>query len=263
MVDMQRDQVRRIVRQVLAEEGVKIVPARPKRAQGAGGARTLIVFHAGVRKLDAALEQVQRIEADSARCSVFTGQAARAWVCGEDVKERTGARCILDSVSADGVEKVLTRADILVLPTLCLQVASKVVHLLCDDLESRIVFTALLQGKKILAARDGFMFCDLLVNDALREEIEQVLGKLQRLGVLLCPTEELHAAFRRLVLPETASAETTAGDVEPAPRLVTGRHVMAAVDTGRDRLRIHKGAIVTALARDLIKEYGLRLVEEE
>ncbi len=265
MGDIKRDKVRRIVREVLTEAGVKIVSAPPKTARAAapGNVRTLIVFHAGVRKLDMALEQVQRIDADSAKCSVFTGQAARAWVCGADVRERVGTRCILDTVSAGGVERVLARADVVVLPTLCLQVASKVVHLMCDDLESRIVFAALLQGKKVLAARDGFMFCDLLVNDALRAEIEQVLDKLQRLGVVLCSTADLHAAFGRLVLEKDVSAEDPSEDSQPLPRLVTSRHVMAAVDAGRGELKIRRGGIVTALARDLVKEYGLRLVEDK
>ncbi len=274
MAEIKTADVKRIVQEVLAEQGLRVAgrgadPAAPEGPAGKGP-RTLIVFHAGVRKLEKALEQVQRIEQASARSSVFTGSSARAWVCGADVRDQAGVRCILDTVSSEGLDRVLTHADVLVLPTLCLRVAARVASMTCDDQESGIVFSALLQGRKVLAARDGFMLCDILVNEALREEIETVLRKLERFGVVFCETESLAETFGRLsAAPGPGRTSRRNGESEkgrdgvPLPRLIARQHIMAAVNDNQSEVRMRRGGVVTALARDLAREYGLEIVEGE
>ena len=118
---MQKDEIRNIVREVLIEKGSGNNPAskpvsKPVKRQRTAPA-VLNVFHAGVRKLDQALEQVRQIESIAGRSSVFTVNSARSWVCGADVKEKAGTRCILDTVRPEGLEKALEKSDILVLPT--------------------------------------------------------------------------------------------------------------------------------------------------
>ena len=106
----------------------------------------LNIFHAGVGKLEEALRQIQQIEKSARRSSVYTVESARSYVCGADVKEGAGIKCILDTVKPEGLEKALQKADVLVLPTFCLKTAAKLASLICDDQESAIVFTALLAG---------------------------------------------------------------------------------------------------------------------
>jgi hypothetical protein len=182
------------------------------------------------------------------------------------VREKAGARCILDTVKADGLEKVLMRADVLVLPTFCLKVAAKVANLTCDDSESGIVFSALLQGKKVLASNDGFLVCDILVNEKLKEEIEKILAKLQTYGVTFCSTEQLAETFSKLVatkeskdVPRSSVVEETGGDV--GYRLITAKMVTAAANSRQASLRLAPGGIVTPLARDMAKEYAIKIVQ--
>jgi glycosyltransferase involved in cell wall biosynthesis len=144
------------------------------------------------------LKQLPLLEAQAGWSGVYTVPAVRSRVCGADVREQGGAPCILDTVKPEGLEKVLARADVLVLPTLCLLVASKVAHLMCDEPDSRLVFSALLQGKPVLAARDGFMVCEVLANEALKTEMERLINKLEGFGVVFCPTQQLAEAFGRL-----------------------------------------------------------------
>lgn len=267
MTEISAEEVRKIVRQVLAELGHGVRAATEPKQEAPprrpDGPRTLIVFHAGVRKLDLALDQIAAIEQSSGRAAVFTGPSARAWVCGADVREQAGTRCILDNVRPDALDKVLARADILVLPTLCYQVAAKATRLIGDDTESRIVLTALLHGKKVLAVRDGFLFCEYLANERLRAEIDGTLRKLEEFGVVLCKTEELHAAFLRITAGDATGSESESLQTQAEkPRLLTGKMVMTAVDNKEEVVRVAKGAIVTPLARDLVREYGLRIIED-
>ena len=261
--------VKKIVQDVLGElRGSETVKGERKLSQPeVQGSRVLILFHAGVRKLDEALEQTRLIEEVAGKSGVFTGESARQWVCGADVKEGAGSACILDTVRPDGLEKVLERADILVLPTLCLMVAAKVANLVCDDEESMLVFRALLMGKKILASNDGFLICDILANDNIRGEIDRILNKLEGFGITFCETGQLSAVFRKLATSDESKADETPSESTPeqsgAPgyRLITANIVNAAVDNKETTIRLAPGGKVTPLARDLAREYGIKIVK--
>ena len=109
MAEITPEKVKKAVRDVLNELGLRAAtcPKANRASRPDQGPRVLMVFHAGVRKLDAALEQSKIIETAAGKCGVLTGESARAFVCGDDVRDRTGARCILDTVTPDGIEKVL------------------------------------------------------------------------------------------------------------------------------------------------------------
>jgi len=229
----------------------------------------LNIFHAGVRKLEKALKQVEQIEKTARRSSVYTVESARSHVCGADVRQEAGIKCILDTVKPEGLEKALQKADILVLPTFCLKTAAKVAGLICDDQESKIVFTALLQSKKILAADDGFLVYDILINANLRNAIDQILKKLKDFGIVFCPTDQLHATFQKMIVGDEKPKTPAAQKAQPAKhesvseglKLVTAKTIHIAVDGGQDSLKLAPGGIVTPLARDLAKEYSIQIIK--
>lgn len=262
------EEIRKTVRDVVSE----LMQAKPASSQASSasskdqGLRVLIVFHAGVRKLDEALKQVRLIEEIAGKSGVFTGESAREWVCGNDVKEKAGVRCILDTIKPDGLEKVLMKAGVLVLPTFCLKVAAKVAHLTCDDQESNIVLSALLQGKKVLASRDSFLVCDILANEKIREEIDRMLSKLEDFGVVFCPTDQLNAVFQKMVAATvepkaTTQPEISVEDTTPPMKLITAKSIDTAVRNKQGSIRLAPDGKVTPLAQDLAKEYKIKIVE--
>lgn len=277
MTDKLKKEISKIVRQVLNETGLpkgssRNPPSRPGDSPRKGPA-VLNIFHAGVRKLDQALAQIQKIEQTARRSSVYTVESARSWVCGADVKEGAGIKCILDTVKPAGLEKALQKADILVLPTFCLKTAAKIASLICDDQESGIVFTALLQGKRILAASDGFLVCDILANEALRGEIDQILRKLESFGMVFCPTDRLHSTFEKMLsgikpaktvpTPSPEKIKTQTENSTHAIKLVTAKVIYTAVDENQNAITLAPGGIATPLARDLAKEYSIQIIKTE
>jgi hypothetical protein len=268
MTDITREEIKRLVRDVLAEMTSPKASTAQKRAKAPQekGPRVLVVFNAGVRQLETALEEVRLIEEAAGKSGIFTGDSARAWVCGEDVRGKIGARCILDTVKAEGLEKVLERADVLVLPTFCLKVAGKVANLTCDDQESGLVLSALLQGKKVLASDDGFLVCDVLVNEKIREGIDHILKRLKDFGMVFCPTERLNITFRKLAADEesrgiTDQAPSDGKDASSPLRLITAKVITRAVDNKMESIQLAPGGRVTPLARDLAKEYAIKIIE--
>ena len=222
-----------------------------------------------MRKLEEALRQIQQIEKSARRSSVYTVESARSYVCGADVKQGAGIKCILDTVKPEGLEKALQKADVLVLPTFCLKTAAKLASLICDDQESGLVFTALLQGKKVLATDDGFLVFDILANEHLRDAIDQILKRLKGFGMIFCPTDQLHATFQKIIAgaqrPKTAASpkkqKAKTENVSNGLKLVTAKDIHVAVDAGQDSLRLAPSGIVTPLARDLAKEYSIQIIK--
>ncbi|MEW5725505.1 MAG: hypothetical protein AB1896_20525, partial [Thermodesulfobacteriota bacterium] len=171
----------------------------------------------------------------------------------------------LDTVAAEGLEKVLELADVLVLPTFCLRVAAKTARLDFDDPDAGLVLSALVQGKKVLAARDGFLLLGRLKNEGLRAEFDRILRQLEGFGLTLCPTDRLAEEFSRLTAAGGGTAAAApraegAGAPAPAYRLITANDVRAAVNDQRFELVLTPGGLVTPLARDLAKDYSVKII---
>jgi gamma-glutamyl-gamma-aminobutyrate hydrolase PuuD len=267
---MQKEEISNIVREVLKERGLldnsksKPDPKRIRRSRTAPA--VLNVFHAGIRKLEQALEQVRLIEQTAGRSSVFTVNSARSWVCGADVKEKAGTRCILDTVRPEGLEKALEKSDILVLPTFCFKTAAKAARMINDDQETAIVISALIQGKPVLATRDGFTLLESLSNKNIREEIKRILDKLEGFGITFCETDQLFSVFQKIVVDkkntESPTAKPQAGNETPsALRLITAKDILTAVNSNHDSIQLAPGGMVTPLARDQAKEYSITIVK--
>ena len=266
---MQKEVISRMVREVLQEKGLlnrpteKPVSNRIQRARPTPA--VLNVFHSGVRKLEQALEQVRLIEDIAARSSTFTVKSARSWVCGDDVREKAGSRCILDTVKPEGLEKALQKADILVLPTFCFKTAAKVARLIGDDQETTIVLSALTLNKPVLATNDGFTLLNTLANQGIRDEIKRILGKLESFGVIFCQTDQLAATFQKIVTrgkksvpPETK--KKSGNQTAPGPRLITAKDIRMAADHNQDSITLARGGLITPLAKDQAREYGIRII---
>ncbi len=268
----QKEVISKMVREVLQEKGLlngpteKPVSNRIQRARPTPA--VLNVFHPGVRKLEQALEQVRLIEEVAARSSTFTVDSARSWVCGEDVREKTGSRCILDTVKPEGLEKALQKTDILVLPTFCFKTATKVARLIGDDQESTIVLSALIQGKPVLATNDGFTLLNTLSNKGIRDEIKRILGKLESFGVIFCQTDQLAATFQKMVTRGNMSvpSETkneSGNQTAPGPMLITAKDIRMAANNNQDTITLARGGLITPLAKDQAREYGIRIVRAD
>ena len=265
-----KEDIRQIVREVLKERGLlghpveKPISNRIRRSRSSPA--VLNVFHPGVRKLEQALEQVRQIEKIAARSSIFTVNSARTWVCGEDVKEKAGSRCILDTVKPEGLEKALQKADILVLPTFCFKTAAKAAQLISDEQETAIVLSALMRGKPVLAACDGFTLLDSLSNEGIREEIERILDKLKSYGMVFCETDQLAAVFQKMMTAgnksvPSATKNDSGHQTASAFRLITAKDILMAVENNQGSIMLASGGIVTPLARDLAKEYAIEIIK--
>jgi len=123
----------------------------------------------------------------------------------------------------------------------------------------------------VLAANDGFMLCDILINEQLRQEIDQILKKLENFGMIFCSTDQLHSTFQKMLqgaksvktTPAVVKSETRKEKSADAKTLVTAKVIHMAVDEKLNSITLAPGGIVTPLARDLAKEYSIKILKSQ
>jgi hypothetical protein len=152
------------------------------------------------------------------------------------------------------------------LPTFCFKTAAKAAQLISDDQETAIVLSALMQGKPVLAARDGFTLLDSLSNKVIGDEIERILEKLESFGMIFCETDQLSAVFQKMMTDgNTPVSSETKNDsrhqTTPPFRLITAKDIRIAVDNNQDSISLAPGGIITPLAKDQAKEYAIRIIQ--
>jgi hypothetical protein len=254
-----RDTVKRLVLEVLGE--LELVPGEPAKHRGPSqGPRVLVLFHSGLFRQGEALAQVAKIALQSGKVSHFQGPRARALMRGTNVKELTGSRCSLNEASRDGVVKVLERADVVVAPTLSLSVATRVARLTIDCDGSELLMSALLGGKPVIAAEDGFTKPGVALAPGLAEEVDRTLGTLAGYGVTLCPTSRLADTYAALA--STGSVGAGAVEDRPGLPLVSAADISRAAQDKVKSVCVASKGIITPLAADMAKEYGVQIVRE-
>lgn len=254
------DKIKVLVHQALADQDLK---GKSKQKSSNSGSKVLVIFHSAVYRLDETLNQIKRIEKMSKRLSVYRGESALSSININEVREKSGARCVVDKAGSSDLEKILDLSDIIILPTFCCATAAKVANLCCDDFDSRLVFSALMKGKKILAARDGFSKPDISINSFLKEEIDKIFDKLKRFGMICCSTDKLSSIFQELVLQEKDKKRVILQNENNGAmkiKLITAKDVNTAVENNQKNIKLAFNGKVTPLARDLAKEYAIEIL---
>ncbi len=231
------------------------------------GPKILTVFHAGIFRLDEALEQVRQMNQSAWKFSVFRGGSSHSFISTKKLQNITQVKCFLDKARPADLIKVLDHCDILVLPTFGFPAAAKVAKLLCDDCESRIIHAALAKGKKVLAVKDGYKDPDVKVAPLLIEETQRIFNKLEGFGVTFCETGQLSAWCKKLCLnsfePESIAVpgqdQFEKNDLQ-GKRLITGKDIEKAAQSHQKEVQLAPKGKVTPLARDLAKEYSINIL---
>ena len=93
----------------------------------------------------------------------------------------------------------------------------------------------------------------------------RILAKLESFGMIFCETDQLCATFQKIVaegkkIEPPAKRNPPTDMVPPARKLVTAKDVQTAADAGGGTIRLASAGIITPLAKDLAREYAVRIV---
>ena len=162
--------------------------------------------------------------------------------------------------------------------TLTNESLGKIANGIFDNDYTRRFGTALLLGKRIFIAEEEvelYRYKDT-APAGYYSRLEENLKFLQQNGVTIVPLDQLEAA----ILGEAVSTETAAAPKKEDPvaeneqpadgktmklakRIITERDVISAREEKVSCIQVGKKAILSDLAREYAKKYGIRIVREE
>ncbi|SHI77559.1 hypothetical protein [Desulfofundulus thermosubterraneus] len=286
--------VNRIVEEVLRRLNRAQVPASPPP----GHRRILVVVTGGTIGARAALEELARLKKERGVGLEYFILFSRSAAAIHD-PEKWGRELQVVDVLIEGENsrgrgtEVLKLCDLVVVPVLTRATAARLASLLLDSAAAEVLVDALMRGLPVVAASDAADptsegFARLGMNrgrpalvQALKDNLEIIAGY----GVTLVPARELGSVVAEMIgrradsgtapqplvrsknvpkspyqLPAVLSS-VPAVEQRSERRMVITRAELAALVNNKGVVRIPRGALVTPLAWDVIRDAGWQVEE--
>ena len=257
--------VQLVVNEVMRQ--LKLRPPELGQQAGAPKYQALAIFTGGTIGFEESLAQLKRIQEDNVEITAVLSPAAEKIWGSTRIQEELGAHInIIDAQSAYP-GKLLHEADLVLVPVLTQNTAAKLALTFSDTLATTLVLQALMLGKPVIAAANAADPTDGLrvkgnmgnASPGLLQALRDNLKKMGSYGIRLvdvgCLAEESKKITNRNLNKTIAGAPVAKGLLDVAG-------VKAAAAGGAGSLVISRGTIVTPLARDVARDYGLDIVQE-
>lgn len=225
--------------------------------------RALVLFTGALLGFEDSIEGLRRIAAEGVELDyVQTPSASR--VLDQDLIASVG----MTEVS----NKLVREHQMLVVPTLTVNIAAKVVHGIGDCLASNLLAEFIMANRPVVVVDSAAnpdspeklgWFPNMPAGYAAR--LRRNLAELASFGVGLCRVQDLHEAVMR-AWSDYAATTTVAGAATPATsapaiechRSLISQAVVQTLPVGT-RLRVRPDARVTALAVDVARNRSIRI----
>ena len=259
MAEFDATQIAKIVREeiekYLTNRPINIPETMPKP----GNRNILVIFTGADIGLSTALEQLHKLRQKPYSFTFLLSRAAQKIIGVEKLTSVTSGCQILTEIPAEKVLSFIQEQELVIVATLSRTTAIKLANTITDTLVTDLLYTALVNKKPIIAARNGAD--PMLANcprcgtpdmaPAIIQNIHIELDKLIEYGIRLIPVDDL--------ADETRSILESISRKEPDKKIITEYDIKSAANAGEKKIRIRKGSLVTPLARDTAKELELEI----
>ncbi|MCG1013015.1 hypothetical protein JT739_10470 [Tepidanaerobacter sp. GT38] len=234
--------------------------------------RLLVVVTGGTIGAETALKELEEsIKHNRIDVDVMMSAAASKIHDALKIKERLSA----GKIYIEGRERIQNLKDYtgVIVAVLSRNTAAKVANLILDSYASELMIDALMLGIPVIAAKDaadvegpqwsrlGFNW----PNAHLKGAFARNLSVLKDYGVKLCAADSLGDMVQKVMFCQRSSEmtedthKTCAIKVDKNP--VTRKDILPYLNEGRE-ISIPKSALITPLAQDLIRDFGLKIIRE-
>lgn len=218
--------------------------------------QALAIFTGGTIGLEQSLVELQKIQALDIEVSVVLSVAAEQIVGANRIKEHLGSNINLLTIHSPYPGKLLREADIVIVPVLTKNTAAKLAYTLSDTLPSTLIMQALMLGKPVLAAMNA---ADPQCPPPLSEALRQNLKKIESYGIDLVKVENLAASSQKIL---DLMVKKTLHTVQGKKSVIDAETIKVVAGNGLSSITVSKCTIITPLARDVAREYGIEIVQE-
>jgi hypothetical protein len=222
------------------------------------GKKVLALFTGGYAKLSEALAQIEKLIQGYCSVDVVMSQSAVNVIGQDKIRAISGITSLIcePDVSISSL-KLVQKSDVIIVPVLTRNTATKVALGITDTLVTNIIMQALISAKPIIAARnsadpsDADCPCVAMPNTppVLIKLAENYLQKLESYGMKLVDVTEI----AQIVLSDVNKGDSL------DHKLIT-QETIDKLPKSTKRVTVAKGSIITPLARDVAKERGIEIV---
>lgn len=262
---MDEDLVARIV--------ARVVALLDGQQSGLPARRVLVLFSGATCGIQAGLEAIGRMGRAGHHVTVVLSPAAGA-LTGEDRVRAAGAQQVIGPGVWADAPGLVRASDLVLLPTLSMNLAARLALGLLDSLVSTLAIGALLAGKPVIAVRDGAdpegaagRIFGAHGAPALRARLQGNLKTLAAYGIeLVSESDFLAAVERHLVAPGKVPATATRSGNGSCSGMITQTGIvtqtdLAAIEPG-GILHLSPGSRLTPLAFDHARRLGIQIVSD-
>ncbi len=168
--------------------------------------------------------------------------------------ERRGVRVISNATELGNRYENLRSYRAILLPALDCTLAAKIALGISDDQLSEVTFAALSNRVPVLAAHERLLASSRISHTnnlpGLLDRIAQYRADLERMGILILPMKEMLDRARY------TARVATPGSGEVITHLIT---VEDAKNLPGPVVRVARGGLITAMARDLLTQRGIKI----
>lgn len=257
--------VQLVTAEVLRQLGQGPMATRDKAIQRPQ--RALAIFTGGSIGLEQSLGELQKLQVLNIELTVVLSVAAEEIVGIQRIKDCLGSDISVITTQSSYPGMLLREADLVLVPVLTQNTAAKLAYTLSDTLATTLIMQALMLGKPVLAAinaadpQDSWRIkgnmgkCPPGLSQALRENLRKIEGY----GIQLVQVDDLAAGGQKIIDDHKVKTSLSVPQVKKS--VLDAAAVKVAVDKGLKRITISQGTIITPLAWDVARDYGVEIVQ--
>ncbi|MBM7866982.1 flavoprotein [Heliomicrobium gestii] len=257
-------EVMRRIHQTSDETTADNAPAPPRSS-------VMAIFTGGTIGMEEGLAALKELQEDDCNLTVVLSRAAEKIVTAERVRKHLGDAVTVLTPESPYPGKALRQADLVIVPVLTQNTMAKLAHTLSDTLPTTLIMQSLMLGKPVVAAenaadpRDSWR-AGLAMDKApivLVRAFQENLRKVRDFGVNLTDVRNLGREARRALerSKATAGEEAAPRAASPAKRnLVDAEKIKAVALSGGRVYSVAPGDLITPLARDTARDYGVEII---
>lgn len=259
--------------QVIVDEVVRRIINRPRKA--------LVAFTGGSIGFVESIKAVKDLINDGWEVKVLLSKSAEHVLKPDNVKRLLNIDEIYLESEVTNTSSLYQDTDMLILPVLTVNTASKIALCINDSMIPSIVSNAIMEGRTIIAARNA---CDPYdptreqlgmhkAPEAYKQKIQEHMSLLEDYGIKLVDVNQLYSSsinvnnkfnlekksVNKEASPKTSQKKSKANFTQK----VLSRQDIITFAKDKSDIYVKRGTIVTDLAKDTARSFGIEIRYQE
>lgn len=254
------------------EEIVRMVVKEVLERVSGLGKNAVVIFTGEKIGFEESISQIQQLKKEGWTMKAVLSKTAFDVLDYKIINEVFESENIfIDGNMDDKRELCFKEFDVVLIPTITINTLSKVALGISDTLETKIISKAIMKGTKTIVAKDSFDLENKLeyrkIPNSYKNMIKGHLDTIRSYGIELVDSKDLYKCSKKAtqsmlldeenIVSPTVEEKHQTYDIE---KNVISREDIC-LNISKNNIVIPQKAIITALAKDLAQESGIKIIK--